>query len=251
MMQRAITTAFLPLVALIGLHAIRTVLAQPIQTGFAPVHNGRLYYEISGSGDAVVFVHGNLGDRRHWELQFEAFAKRFKTVRYDVRGFGRSSLPNEAETYSHYQDFKALLDDLGVNSAHLVGWSMGSGIVVDFAIALPERTRSLITVGPWVFGYSSPATQEIFSEMRQVQSALAGDGYTSAVDAWMSSPFFRETIVVPAAGKRFRTIADDYTFWHFSHTDPQKMIEPNAASRRGHSRPHAHRCRRARPCGMS
>jgi pimeloyl-ACP methyl ester carboxylesterase len=230
-MQRAIRTALLSFVPLFALGAIQPVVAQSVQTGFAPVHNGRLYYEMSGSGDAVVFVHGNLGDRRHWDLQFEAFAKRFKTVRYDVRGFGRSSLPKEAEPYSHYKDLEVLLDDLGIKGAHLVGWSMGSGIVVDFAMALPERTRSLVTVGPWVFGYSSPATQEIFDGMRQVQAALAAGGPTAGVEAWMSSPFFHKTIVDPAAGKRFRAIADDYTFWHFAHADPQGTLQSNAAGR--------------------
>ena len=223
--------ALLPLVALVGWSAVQPVLAQSVQTGFAPVHNGRLYYEMSGSGDAVVFVHGNLGDRRHWDLQFQAFAKRFKAVRYDARGFGKSSLPGEAEAYSHYEDLEVLLRDLGIESAHLVGWSMGSGIVVDFAIAFPERTRSLTTVGPWAFGYSSPAAQEVFSGMRQVQAALTTGGRTSAVEAWMSSPFFDKTIVDSAAGKRFRDIADDYTFWHLTHHDPQTTLEPKAASR--------------------
>jgi len=223
--------AFLPLVALLALSATSSVQARAIQTGFAPVHNGRLYYEVVGSGDPVVFIHGNLGDRRHWDLQFETFGQRFKAVRYDVRGFGKSSLPNEAQVYSHYEDLAALLDHLGIESAHLIGWSMGSGVVVDFAIALPERTRSLTLVGPWAFGYSSPATQEIFSGMQQVQAALAAGGHAHAVEAWMSSPFFSRTIVDPAAGDRFRAIADDYTFWHFARGDPQKTLEPKAAGR--------------------
>lgn len=65
-----------------------TVMAE---TGFAPVRGGRLHYEIAGTGDPIVFVHGNEGDCRHWDAQFEAFAKEFRVVRYDVRGFGRSS----------------------------------------------------------------------------------------------------------------------------------------------------------------
>ena len=63
------------------------------------------------------------------------------------------------------------------------------------------------------------------------EAALAAGGHPLAVEAWMSSPFFSRTIVDPAAGKRFRAIADDYTFWHFAHADPQETLEPNAAGR--------------------
>jgi 3-oxoadipate enol-lactonase len=230
-MRREISAAMLPLVALIGLSAPEPIVAQSLRAGFASVHSGRLYYEVAGSGDAVVFVHGNLGDRRHWDLQFETFAKHFRTIRYDVRGFGRSSLPSEGQHYSHYEDLQALLDHLGVKRAHLIGWSMGSGVVVDFAIALPERARSLVTVGPWAFGYSSVATQEIFSGMQEVQTALAEGDRSLATEAWMTSPFFRNAIVDPAAGERFRIIANDYSFWHFANADPQKTLQPNAAGR--------------------
>lgn len=207
------------------------VKEQDVRTGFASVHNGRLYYEVTGSGDVVVFVHGNAGDRRHWDLQFEAFARHFKVLRYDVRGFGKSSLPVEAQPYSHYEDLSALLDHLGIKSAHVVGWSMGSGVAVDFAIAHPDRVKSLIAVGPWAFGYSSSAAQQMFNDMGQVRSALAAGGHAAAVEAWMNAPFFHKTIVEPAAGKRFNVIANDYTFWHFAHADPQQTVKPSAAGR--------------------
>ena len=86
------------------------------ETGFAPVRGGRLYYEIEGTGEPIVFVHGNEGDCRHWDAQFEAFAKKFRVVRYDVRGFGRSSRPVEAEAYSDYADLAQLLDHLRIRT---------------------------------------------------------------------------------------------------------------------------------------
>ncbi len=63
-----------------------------VQSGFAEVSGGRLYYEVKGSGDALVLIHGNEGDRRHWDHQFDAFAHVFRVVSYDIRGFGKSSL---------------------------------------------------------------------------------------------------------------------------------------------------------------
>ncbi|HSL20617.1 MAG TPA: alpha/beta hydrolase [Vicinamibacterales bacterium] len=202
-----------------------------MQAGFAPVLNGRLHYETAGSGDAAVFVHGNAGDRRHWDLQFDPFATGFHAVRYDVRGFGRSSPPVEGQPYSHYEDLAALLDHLKVGNVHVVGWSMGCGIAVDFAIAHPQRVRSLVGIGPWVSGYSSAAAQSMLNDMRQVRPAVAAGGRAAGVDAWMSAPFFRNAIVDPRAGERFRAIANDYSFWHFEHRDPQETLRPSAAAR--------------------
>jgi len=64
-----------------------------VDTGYVTVPGGRLYYEAQGSGDPLVLVHGNAGDRRHWDLQVPALSRRFRVIRYDVRGFGKSSVP--------------------------------------------------------------------------------------------------------------------------------------------------------------
>ena len=58
-----------------GNHGPETTAAVEIQSGFAQVHDGRLYYELTGSGDAIVLVHGNVGDRRHWDAQFSALSR--------------------------------------------------------------------------------------------------------------------------------------------------------------------------------
>src|SRR2546430_190174 len=124
------------------------------QSGFLEVLGGRLYYETAGTGDAVVFIHGNVGDRRHWDRQFQALVNRFRVIRYDVRGYGLSSIVAQGLAYADHQDLAALFDHLGLTSAHVVGWSMGSGIAIDFALSHPGRLKSLVSVGPWVAGYS-------------------------------------------------------------------------------------------------
>jgi pimeloyl-ACP methyl ester carboxylesterase len=202
-----------------------------MNTGFAELEGGRLYYETTGSGDAIVLIHGNAGDRRHWDAQFDALAKEHRVVRYDVRGFGQSSLPVEGEPYSNHEDLAALLDHLSIRSAHVAGWSMGSGIAVDFVLTYPDRMKSLISVGPWVRGYSSPAAQAISADLRLVGAALADGGPTAAVDAWMAAPFFAATIREPAAGARFRQIAADYSWWFFSHQAPKGEPGPSAVGR--------------------
>lgn len=210
-----------------------TAMTLEPQSGFADVRSGRLYYETAGAGDAIVLVHGNAGDHRHWDAQFSALAKNHLVIRYDVRGFGRSSMPVEGESYSDHEDLARLLDHLGVKAVHVAGWSMGSGIAVDFALAYPDRTASLIAVGPWVFGYSSPAAEALFADLAEVRAAITDGGREAGVDAWMIAPFFSATIIDPEAGERFREIADDYTFWAFSHHSPRHALEPSASHRTG------------------
>ena len=209
----------------------QTPAAVKVQSGFADIPSGRLYYEVAGSGKALVLIHGNIGDRRHWDHQFEVLARDFRVIRYDVRGFGKSSSPVEREEYSDHEDLAALLDHLGVKSAHIGGWSMGSGIAIDFVLAYPERARSLISVGPWVYGYLSPAVRSIIADSGVVGDALAEGGPTAAVDAWMQAPFFAPTIRDSAAGAQFRRIATDYSWWVFSHSSPQRYLEPSAGGR--------------------
>ncbi len=204
-----------------------------VQSGYAEVPGGRLYYEIAGFGDALVLIHGNAGDRRHWDHQFDALARHLRVVRYDIRGYGKSSLPAEGEPYTAHEDLAALLDHLDISKAHIGGWSGGSGIAADFVLAYPQRAASLISIGPWVMEYSSPAAQSLSADLDAIRSALAEGGPAAAVDAWMQAPFFAATICDSAAGAEFRRIAGNYSWWAFSHSSPQRVLEPNAIERIG------------------
>jgi pimeloyl-ACP methyl ester carboxylesterase len=84
------------------------------------VPGGELYYEVAGDGAAVVLVHGRAVDARMWDDQLPALEDIARVVRYDVRGFGRST--RDADTsYSHGDDLWRLLDHLGIDEAVLVG----------------------------------------------------------------------------------------------------------------------------------
>ncbi|MCI0575581.1 MAG: alpha/beta fold hydrolase, partial [Chloroflexi bacterium] len=118
---------------------------------FAEVNGTRLYYEVAGAGPPLVLIHGYTLDTRMWDDQFEAFAQHYQVIRYDLRGFGRSAMPT-GESYTHHEDLKALLDHLGLARAHILGLSLGGGIAVNFALAYPEATQSLILVDTSVLG---------------------------------------------------------------------------------------------------
>lgn len=199
-----------------------------IKIGYVAVNGTKLYYEIAGEGDPIVFIHGHGGDRRHWDDQFEVFAKSHKVIRYDVRGFGKSSMPVEGERYSHYEDLKALLDFLSINKAHMCGLSMGSGIAVDFVLAYPEMSSSLIAVGPWAFGYDSPAAGELREIFGKFPSIIKESGTEAAINSWGEAPYLKKTKENPLVFERLKDIGKDYSFWHYLHQDPKFILDPPA-----------------------
>ncbi len=189
------------------------------ESGDAAVNGTRLYYEMAGAGTPVLLIHGNVGDCRHWDGQFLAFARDHRVIRYDVRGFGKSALPVEGQPYSHHQDAAALLRSLGVSSAHVIGLSMGAGIAADFVLAHPEMSRSLVSVGPWVVGYDSPAVGELFDAFKRVASALQRGGTTAALEEFLQS-LLGDSVRDPQTLRKLREIGSSYSFWHLSHVDP-------------------------------
>ena len=85
-----------------------------------------LYAEVAGQGSTVVLVHAGICDSRMWEPQWDALRAAYWTVRYDLRGFGRSPLP--PQPYSHGRELIALLEQLGIQQATLVGASLGGRV---------------------------------------------------------------------------------------------------------------------------
>ena len=115
----------------------------PVAAGiFAELNGTRLFYESQGEGPSLVLISGANLDSRLWDEQFGDLAERFRVVRYDPRGVGRSDLPQEP--FSHYEDLYALLKLLGIESTHVLGFSFGGGVALDFTIAHPEMVESLI-----------------------------------------------------------------------------------------------------------
>lgn len=113
--------------------------------GFAAINNARIYYEIAGKGQPFVMVHAAIADTRQWNNEFTHFAKHYRVIRYDMRGYGRSE-PVEGE-FSNLQDLAALLDFLHIDHPLiLMGCSMGGGLAMNFALTYPSRVKALIMV---------------------------------------------------------------------------------------------------------
>jgi 3-oxoadipate enol-lactonase len=119
------------------------------------VNGARLWYSESGSGGTVLLLHGGLGDSRLWEPVVPLLTERFRTIRTDLRFFGRSVGP--AMPWSWQNDVVGILDELGVERAALVGLSLGGKIALDVALARPERVWAVVGVAQALGGHDGAA----------------------------------------------------------------------------------------------
>ncbi|MBI3241487.1 MAG: alpha/beta hydrolase [Chloroflexi bacterium] len=195
-----------------------------IQTGFAQVSGTRLYYEMAGAGQPLVFVHGFSLDTRMWDDQFEAFAQHYQVVRCDLRGFGQSATP-ASDPYTHLDDLKALLQILKIDSAHIAGFSLGGGIAIDFALTYPEATRSLITIDGTLGGYRW--AKDWGGPRATAQSA----GVAAAREAWLDDELFIPANELPPVAARLRQMVTTYSGWHWLNRDPGRWLQPPAIER--------------------
>lgn len=172
-----------------------------IDSGYAEVNKTKLYYEIAGKGEPLVLIHGSFGDRRFWDLQFYDLSKKYKVLRYDLRGFGRSALPKEEEVYRDSDDLNGLMDFLGIKKAHVCGLSFGSFVVIDFALSHPDKCLSLIPIGPRVAGddldeYKTPKVDTLRAIISKVTGIVRSKGAKEATDyLWTGDHAMGKTVM--------------------------------------------------------
>jgi pimeloyl-ACP methyl ester carboxylesterase len=138
----------------------------------------RLYYEETGAGVPVIFVHEFAGDFRSHELQLRHFGKRYRAIAYNARGYPPSDVPEQVSSYSQGRaadDILAVLDHIGAQRAHIVGLSMGGFATLHFGLRHPTRALSLCIGG---CGYGAePDKREIFrAEADTIAATLRRDG---------------------------------------------------------------------------
>ena len=104
------------------------------------------YYEQHGEGPSLVFVHGAFVDSRMWDPQLKHFSAKYRVLRYDLRGHGRTG-PSELKKYSmdaFAEDLSDLLDALEIKNPILCGLSLGGMIAQSFAVQNPGRLKALV-----------------------------------------------------------------------------------------------------------
>lgn len=167
-------------------------------TGTAVINGAELYYEVKGEGRPLLLLHAGVADSRMWDDQFDVFAEKYRVVRFDYRGFGRSNMP--AGSFSNVEDVRALLDFLGIDSSYIIGVSFGGLIGLDFTLAYPERVEALILGAPSVSGdMPSDRVRQFWREEDEMIEDGELEGATELnLRLWVDGPH-REAVEVDAA----------------------------------------------------
>lgn len=147
-----------------------------------------LYWEQAGEGSPVVLLHEGIADSRMWEPQWTEYSKRFRMVRFDMRGFGQS--PPAVGKFSLSGDLVQLLDSLELGPATLIGVSLGGSVAMETAIARPDLVSRLVLVAPGLRGFEMG--DETKAGWQEEEAALERGDVEAAVEInmrmWVDGP---------------------------------------------------------------
>lgn len=199
--------------------------------GYLDVEGGRLYYEAAGEGHPLTLIHAGVADCSMWDQQWGEFAKHFRVIRYDTRGFGRTT--TQDVSFSNRQDLHDLLKHLGADKTYLLGISRGGQIAIDFTLEHPEMVDALIPVASGFSGYEGEPPEEemkLFMQMedhweKQEWDQLAG----MEVRVWVDG-FGRKGDADPWVRGRIR----DMVSANYKRDEPEgqpRVLQPPAAGR--------------------
>ena len=207
-----------------GVHALILITALVCAAGCAPVPKeksassarsgvidvGRtaMYYEVSGTGQPVLFLHAGIADCGMWDEQVRVFSREYLVIRCDLRGFGKTS--RGSVPFSHYRDVATLLDSLGIDRAHVVGSSFGGRVAIDFALAYPRRVLSLVLCSPAISG--APSTPDLDMIDSTEESLLKKGDLAGAADfevrTWVVGPHRNPGEVSSALRQRVKAMLE-------------------------------------------
>lgn len=150
----------------------------------------KLYYEEAGRGDPLIFVHEFAGDHRSWEPQVRHFARRYRCIVYNARGYPPSDVPEDVSRYSQARacdDIKAVLDHLDLPEAHVVGLSMGGFATLHFGLTYPTSARSLV-VGGCGYGAEPGKREQFRREAEATAQRFEAEGTEAFAKTYATGP---------------------------------------------------------------
>ena len=165
----------------------------------------RLHYEEVGQGMPVLFVHEFSGDHRSWERQMREFGKRYRCIAYAARGYTPSDVPADKGAYSYMhvmRDCVAVLDHLKIDSAHIIGLSMGGYTALQVSLNHPARVLSMVLAGTGS-GSERWFTEQFHKNSQDVALVFERDGSASVAKTYGNGPSR-----VPYANKDARGFAE-------------------------------------------
>ena len=203
-------------------------------TGYVDLDDGKLYYEMAGDGDTLVLGHAGFVDSRMWDAQRDAFTQKYRVIRFDMRGYGKSD-PAERPRTRRY-DLAQLLDHLQVERAALLGCSLGGEIMIDFVLEHPEMASALITVssapsGFQVQGDPPPHLFEMITALQQGDTARASE---LQIRIWVDGLYRQPEQLNPGVRQRaaeMNLIPVRMNTWLAADSHPLNPLDPPAISR--------------------
>jgi pimeloyl-ACP methyl ester carboxylesterase len=147
-----------------------------------------LYYEDTGTGFPVVFCHEFAGDHRAWDPQVRFFDRLYRCITYSQRGFPPSTVPTDPGAYSQemlIEDLRGLVDHLGIQQAHFVGFSMGGSVVLNFALRYPELCRSIVVAGT---GSGTTGRERFEQDIQRVVELIRSRGMHAFAQTYAEGP---------------------------------------------------------------
>lgn len=139
-----------------------------------PVDGSEIWAEDIGSGPTLVLIHPGWGDATIWSPLLAVLGERYRVIRYDDRGYGRSPAPDRS--FTKLADLRAVLDHLRVSRAAIVGHSGGGGTALALALTCPQRVSSLVLIAPGCMDYPWPGDDPFFTAFARLYQAGDRDG---------------------------------------------------------------------------
>jgi len=210
-------------------------MTDEIQTnaGFVEVSGAPLYYEDAGTGPALVLIHEGIADSRMYDDQFNALARHYRVVRYDLHGFGRSGTPDRA--YTHHEALHALLHHLSIDRAALLGMSLGGIVAIDYALTYPTKVAALLLLASGIGGY--PISEATAALVAPIAEAFKAGDFVRAIDLsvrfWVDGPKRSPEEVDPIVRERVRTMYTDVLRRSRDGGRQADLLDPPAYTRLG------------------
>jgi pimeloyl-ACP methyl ester carboxylesterase len=200
--------------------------AHPAGVSTLEINGARIHVELTGKGDPVVLVHAGIADARMWDPTVPALDGDHRVVRYDMRGYGRSTIP--PHPFAHHHDLAALFHALDLGPAVVIGASYGGEVATALALEHPELVRGLVLINT-LAGMREPSEQ-LRAGWRAVNAAMDQGDVPGAVEIetkmWVDGPH-RQPAEVDLELRQRVTAMNGAIFARIAEVDAAEEREPD------------------------
>jgi pimeloyl-ACP methyl ester carboxylesterase len=148
---------------------------------YANIRGFKMYYEVYGSGEPLLFIHGNGGSMKSFKQQVNFFAGKYKLILADSRAQGKSVDASDSLTYKIMaDDFNELLNQLKIDSCNVIGWSDGGINALLLAMRHPKKVKKLVSTGANLWPDSTALDPYVFKDILKMYNGVSAEPVTAA-----------------------------------------------------------------------